>query len=149
MIKLQKTYCPQCDIDVDYDIEEIKITSTVRGVTFEHPYLRSICKKCCESVSPHELSKKNDILFYDAYKRKVGLLTSEEIIAIRKKYHLSQVQLAKLIGCGEKNIARYENGAIQDRIFDNMLRLIDNEIVFNIAMKRNKSISKFIAKYNV
>ena len=52
-------------------------------------------------------------------------MTSSEIIEIRNKYGLSQSKLAKLIKCGEKNIARYEKGAIQDASIDLLIRMVD------------------------
>lgn len=47
----------------------------------------------------------------------MGLLTSDEIVAIRESYGLSQVDLAKLLGWGEATISRYESKAIQDEAY--------------------------------
>lgn len=57
----------------------------------------------------------------NAYRVKMGLLTSDEIVAIRESYGLSQVDLAKLLGWGEATISRYESKAIQDEAYDTML----------------------------
>ncbi len=54
----------------------------------------------------------------------MGLLTSDEITNIRKEYGLSQVELARLMGVGDVTIARYETKAIQEPIYDNILRRI-------------------------
>ncbi|MBO7615223.1 MAG: type II toxin-antitoxin system MqsA family antitoxin [Bacilli bacterium] len=120
-------FCEQCYKDVDYDTFEVEVSSKIRGVDVKYSFICCRCKNCGGPVYPVRVGRKNDIRRLDSYKRKVGLLTTEEIIAIRKRNHLTQTQLAERIGCGKKTIARYENGAIQDRIFDNMIRLIDKE----------------------
>ena len=120
-------YCENCDDDVDYDTFEVEFSCKVRGKDITFNFICARCKKCGGPVYPVSVGRENDIRMFDAYKRKVGLLTTQEIINIRKRNHLTQTQLAERIGCGEKTIARYERGAIQDRIFDNMIRLIDKE----------------------
>ena len=76
---------------------------------------------------------------YDEYKKRVGLLTSKEIIAIRKKLNLTQEGLARIMGCGLKTITRYENGAIQDKVFDNFIRCLelmhDNKVHYQQLLK--------------
>ena len=54
-----------------------------------------------------EQMQENDIRLKDAYRESEGLLTSEEIIAIREKYGISQSDLCKLLGWGGKTIIRY------------------------------------------
>ena len=58
------------------------------------------------------------------YRKKFGLLTLDEIINIRKEYGLSQVELSQLLGLGDVTIARYETKAIQDPIYDDILKRI-------------------------
>ena len=131
-MKKEKAYCQCCDKDVDYITKVINDTATIRGVYFTYPYIQARCKKCGEIVFPVSIGKINSIALFDGYKKQVGLLTSQEIIDIRKRLGLTQEQLAKKMGCGLKTITRYENGAIQDRVFDNFLRVIDKyEIIDN------------------
>jgi DNA-binding transcriptional regulator YiaG len=74
----------------------------------------------------------------NAYRVKHGLLTSDEIVALRDEYGLSQVDLAKLLGWGEATIARYESKAIQDEAYDTMLRLVkDNPLQALEFLKKN------------
>ena len=81
----------------------------------------------------------------NAYRVKMGLLTSDEIVAIRENYGLSQVDLAKLLGWGEATISRYESKAIQDEAYDTMLRLIkDNPLQALESLKKNSD--KFSVK---
>lgn len=134
----KEVYCEHCDdIVVGYTTKKIKRTLTVgaktdRPATFETEYIVAYCPICGGEVWPNAVAKQNEITVYNHYKKAVGLLTTDEIKAIRKKRGLSQVQLAQLIHCGEKNIARYENGGIQDKVFDLLIRLVDNDETYKI-----------------
>ena len=86
------------------------------------------------------MANKNLLNARNAYRIKMGLLTSDEIIAIRENYGLSQVDLAKLLGWGEATISRYESKAIQDEAYDTMLRLIkDNPLQALEFLKKNSN----------
>ena len=118
-------FCIHCDKETDYftkkvirefDVKELKLTVEVED---------AICSSCGHAIFVYEVEKRNQIKVFDTYKKKKGLLTTDEIIKIRKKYGLSQKRLAQLICCGEKNIARYENGAVQDQSIDLLIRMLD------------------------
>ena len=154
-MKQNEVYCEQCDkIVKDYITKTIKKTITVGdgadAITFETDYIEAYCPICGEQVWPWFVGKQNDKLIYDTYKRLAGLLTSEDIKAIRKKRGLSQVQLARLIHCGEKNIARYENGAVQDNVFDLLIRLVDNDAAYKVikSMEFNDGKAQHTTKSN-
>lgn len=137
----EKGYCISCDKDVDYKIVNEKREANVRGVKFSYDYKRAVCNECGEQVFPVSVGKLNQISMFDTYKKRVGLLTSEEIIRIRKNRGLTQTQLANIIGCGLKTIARYENGAIQDKIFDNFIRMIGDDFVYEHVFGKNNQFS--------
>lgn len=63
---------------------------------------------------------------YEEYRRSENLLQPDEIKNIRLKYSLSQASFSNLLGFGERTIARYEDGAIQDVCHDNLIRLMDS-----------------------
>ena len=123
--KIKEIFCIHCDKETDYftkkvirefDVKELKLTVEVED---------AICSSCGHAIFVYEVEKRNQIKVFDTYKKKKGLLTTDEIIKIRKKYGLSQKRLAQLICCGEKNIARYENGAVQDQSIDLLIRMLD------------------------
>lgn len=130
MIENRIAYCEFCDDEVEFEVKKEKKTFTVKGDTFEVEIGVAYCKTCGTRVFPFSLAKENDLVVYDEYRRRHNLLTSKEIKAIRRKRNLSQVELAKLIECGEKNIARYENGTIQDKVYDKLMRLIDDDYYY-------------------
>ena len=108
-------------------------------MSFEVEIKEAYCVYCGNQVFPDKVAKQNDLIIYDEYRRLNGLLTSDEIKAIRRKRGLSQTDLAKLICCGEKNIARYETGTIQDKAFDLLIRLVGTDAGYDsISRLKNK-----------
>jgi len=73
---------------------------------------------------------------------KKGLLTSRQIIEIRKLYGLTQSELSNLLGWGEATVSRYESKSIQDETYDNILRLIKQSPMEALKFLE-KSKSKF------
>lgn len=133
--------CPLCD--KTHEIEERKrfATITLKGerVTYEERFY--YCANADEDENEFEIgsmTNENLLNARNAYRIKHGLLTSDEIVAIRESYGLSQVDLARLLGWGEATISRYESKAIQDEAYDTMLRLIkDNPLQALEFLKKN------------
>ena len=104
--------CPLCD--KTHEIEERKRTTTIiikgEEVTYEERFY--FCANSDEDENEFEtgtMTNENLLNARNAYRVKMGLLTSDEIVAIRESYGLSQVDLAKLLGWGEATISRYES----------------------------------------
>lgn len=119
--------CPICDKvhEVEERTRQAMITMKGEEVTYEERFY--YCAYAEEEEAEFEsakMSNENLLNARNAYRRKQGLLTSEEIVAIRESYGLSQVDLARLLGWGEATISRYESKAIQEEAYDVMLRLI-------------------------
>lgn len=133
--------CPLCD--KTHEIEERKRFATIilkgEKVTYEEKFY--YCANADEDENEFEtgsMTNENLLNARNAYRVKHGLLTSDEIVAIRESYGLSQVDLARLLGWGEATISRYESKAIQDEAYDTMLRLIkDNPLQALEFLKKN------------
>jgi putative zinc finger/helix-turn-helix YgiT family protein len=132
---MKKEYCEYCDKKVSYSIETKTIKVSVLGVEVEAEVKRPICLECHEVINVKKITRENEISVYDAYKAKVGLLTSKEIMTIRKSKNLSQSDFAKKLNLGEKTITRIENGKIQSKSIDNYIRLIEKPENFNFVVK--------------
>lgn len=79
------------------------------------------CSKCGEAVLGYDLSKALD---REAIKRQ-GMLTPEEILQVRQQTGLSAVDMAHLLGIGEKTYTRWETGkSIQTKGNDTLIRLL-------------------------
>ncbi|MGN9019307.1 type II TA system antitoxin MqsA family protein [Lachnospiraceae bacterium HCP1S3_C3] len=133
--------CPLCD--KTHEIEERKriTTITLKGEEVNYEERFYFCANADEDENEFEtgaMTNENLLNARNAYRVKVGRLTSYEIVAIRESYGLSQVDLAKLLGWGEATISRYESKAIQDEAYDTMLRLIkDNPLQALEFLKKN------------
>ena len=133
LIKKVHMNCPLCD--KVHEVEERKrlTTITIKGeeVAYEEKFY--FCANSDEDENEFEsgsMTNENLLNARNAYRVSKGLLTSDEIVAIRESYGLSQVDLAKLLGWGEATISRYESKAIQDEAYDTMLRLVkDNPLL--------------------
>ena len=135
-------WCLRCDTIGEFETTTEIRKVTVKGIPVEFEAIKAYCPKCGDPLFLYEAERINQIRCFDEYKRKKGLLTSEEIIEIRKKYGLSQADLAKALRIGTKNIARYEAGKIQDRSIDFMIRLLnDHPALFGVKIDTSKKLS--------
>ena len=58
---------------------------------------------------------------------------------------MSQRQLARFLDIGEKDITRYENGSVQTRSIDNMIRLVGDDTAFKCmcdCLNKNQNSKK-------
>ncbi len=141
LIKKIHMSCPLCNKTHEVEERKRSTTITLKGedITYEERFY--FCTNAGEDENEFEtgaMTNENLLNARNAYRVKMGLLTSDEIVAIRERYGLSQVDLAKLLGWGESTISRYESKAIQDEAYDTMLRLIkDNPLQALEFLKKN------------
>ena len=87
--------------------------------------LHLICPKCGETVLRFQDAKR---LHEDAiaiYRKKHGLLSADQIRAIRERFNLTQADLARLLRLGANTVSRWESGRnVQTAAMDMLLRLI-------------------------
>lgn len=84
------------------------------------------CPVCGEALVEKESARRAEKLLKDFGRQVDGLLMAADIKRIRRKLHLTQEQMATLLGGGLKGFARYENGqVVQSRAMDNLLRILD------------------------
>ncbi|NLN84413.1 MAG: hypothetical protein GX138_08730 [Firmicutes bacterium] len=121
IIKKAKKECLLCM--EEHEVETAKIQEVElfrnREVTYTATY--EYCSNTDELIETEEMFKSNDLALKDSYRAEVGLLTSNEIKAIREKYRVSQKGLTRVLGWDEATISCYETFQIQDRIHDNLL----------------------------
>ncbi len=122
-----KRLCPVCMEEHDVSIVEIEETNVFKGEEVCYPARYHYCANSDEYYATEEQISDNDTSMKDAYRRKMGLLTSEDIMSIRQKFGISQSDLALLLGWGEKTITRYEGHQVQDVAHDSILRKIESD----------------------
>jgi len=81
-----------------------------------------VCPICGLELADAKLARENQRAIADAYRKRVGLLTSREIVEGRKRLGLSQKELAGRLDVGEASVKRWELGAIQTRAMDRLMR---------------------------
>jgi len=144
--------CPFCDKvhDIEHHIELAKMT--IKGIEVEFFMEYFLCPDTDyedgNSWTPGGMLNDNLQRGRDAYRVKNGLLTSGEIIEIRKKYDLTQKELGNLLGWGDITITRYETKNIQDETYDRELRMVRDNPAFVldelIKHKNHYSEDRFI-----
>jgi len=83
------------------------------------------CPKCGEVVLRHRDSRRLGEDAAAIYRKKHGLLSAEEIRALRERLDLTQADLARLLRLGANTVSRWESGRnVQTGAMDILLRLI-------------------------
>lgn len=95
---------------------------------------RRFCFKCNEFIYDEDLDNEASIKAIIERNKMLGI-DPKDIIALRKKYRLTQEQFAKIIGCAKKTLISYEQGkSIPNDIYLVTLKmLLENpEIIKNM-----------------
>lgn len=92
------------------------------NIDFEAEY--EYCSNLDEYTETEEMMRKNSLSQKDSYRKKMGLLTSNDIRDIREQYGISQKEFSEVLCWGGATITRYENHQVQDRAHDDILRKI-------------------------
>ena len=83
------------------------------------------CPKCGEVVLRFQDSKRFGADAIAIYRKKHGLLSADEIRAIRERFNLTQADLARLLRLGANTVSRWESGRnVQTAAMDILLRMI-------------------------
>lgn len=117
--------CVSCGSD-QFDLVHEDEVISVRGRKYTIPNAeRHRCRSCGEEILTGEQAEQLDKQLVAMRRRSEGLLNPEQIKEIRERLGLSQLQLSRLLGAGDKTVARWECGmVIQNKMADDLLRLL-------------------------
>ncbi|MCK9225918.1 MAG: DUF4065 domain-containing protein [Candidatus Muirbacterium halophilum] len=132
-----KTVCPLCEETSNLKRIEVKETLIVRNEEIEVNGVYIVCDNCEERYEPDGYDKLD--IAYRKYREINNWLQPEEIKELRKKYRLKQKELAEILGFGEVTLSRYENGALQDKPYENLLQMVANPLSFISFIKENNT----------
>jgi HTH-type transcriptional regulator/antitoxin MqsA len=107
-----------------------------RPVTFMDRLFR--CKRCGEGFFHGGMMDDSLRRATAVIRAEDGLLAPAEIVELRRKYSLTQAQLERLIGAGEKTVVRWERGTVaQNKTADTLLRVLRDhpEVVADLAKR--------------
>lgn len=126
----------------EHEVQKVSISETeeFKGEDVEFDASYEYCSNADEFMETEEMARKNSLAMKDAYRRKKGLLTSQEIIGIRERLSVSQKDFSEILDWGRATVTRYENHQVQDRAHDDILRKIDSDPLWFLSMlERAKS----------
>lgn len=119
--------CLSCMEEHEVKKVEIEEENILKGELVRYPARYEYCSNTGNYTTYDDTIDTNDISFKDAYREKIGLLTSKEIIGIRDKYGVSQKDFSKILGWGSSTVTRYENHQVQDVVHDDVLRKVNSD----------------------
>lgn len=114
--------CPCCMEEHEVKMITVQEKNIFKNVPVEYSAEYLYCPNTDETYAEEQQIAANDIAMKNAYREKMGLLTSYQISAIRARYGISQSDLCLLLGWGGKTITRYESHQVQDAAHDTILR---------------------------
>ena len=126
-IRAEKRLCECCMEEHEVQVVLKEEQNIFKGATVDYDAEYFYCDRSDEFYADENMIASNDIAMKNAYRTACGLLTTDAVVAIRKKYGISQSDLCIVLGWGGKTIARYEGHQVQDRAHDTILRKIDDD----------------------
>lgn len=152
-LKNEKKFCLSCMREHDVNLVQKEEQEVFKGEKVNFIATYEYCSDTDELLETEDLIRANSLAVKDAYRKKIGLLTAEEIREIREKYGLSLSDFARILNWGEKTITRYENFHVQDRAHDDILRKIDSDPKWLLDMLKRaredlsqKAYKKYLGK---
>ena len=151
-LSTEKKLCTCCMEEHEVKIVGVMEHTVFKNVHVQYEAVYSYCDRAEELYMEDDQMSANDSLMKDAYRKGQGLLTSKEIIAIRRKYGISQSDLCILLGWGQKTITRYESHQVQDKAHDTILKKIDQDPEWFLKLlesaKCSLSADSYLKYYN-
>jgi putative zinc finger/helix-turn-helix YgiT family protein len=116
--------CPRCGTMMVERRSALKLPINGEGVSVPSA-LHLRCPKCDEVLLRFSDSRRLQEDAIAIYRRRRGLLSADDIRAIRERFGLTQSQLAHLLHLGANTISRWESGRnVQTEAMEMLLRLI-------------------------
>lgn len=121
--------CPICgEGHVTAQVQMVE--NEYKGHKADLPLHYKLCDTCTSDFAGAAESKLNRRELMAFRKLVDGLLTGDEITALRKQYNLNQAQAARLFGGGPVAFSKYENDDVaQSESMDTLLRLVRRSAV--------------------
>lgn len=151
---LSKTnmFCSICEEEHEVELIEKEKEVIIKGekIKYKEKFYRCNKYEKENTFQTGELWNEGLINSLDIYREEKGLLTSKEIKKIRKKYQITQLEMAQLLGVGDITITRYETKQIQDEAHDKIMRLIDKNALIALGyIEKNKANFKNEERFEI
>ena len=111
------------------ELKKLHKEKTFKGVNINYMAEAFVCPVCGLEAGTVQTAGGVQRAISDAYREKLGLLTSREIKCLREANGFTQQQLADAMNVGIASIKRWETGMIQSKSMDHALRIqLQNDI---------------------
>jgi len=114
--------CVKCG-NKKFEKKQERASVEIKGEKVDYIAEVDVCTKCGTQSASDEQMRTSYINASDAYRKKHNLLTCSEIIGFREKMDMTQDAFAEYLGVGVASLKRWENGAIQEKANDELIRL--------------------------
>lgn len=131
--------CPNCDGKTR--LRKIEKNTRFRGEDINYEVEAYVCKKCNLEIATIEQAAATQNAISDAYRKKVGLLTGQEIREKREDLGFSQKELANRAGVGIASVKRWENGIIQTKPMNTALKAAFRDVRVGNLYTGNRELS--------
>lgn len=101
---------------------EVDFKDKLKGEEFEFKATGLICPNGHTSLLGIHMDAYN-IILADTFRKKHGLLTTEQILNYRNKLNMSQQKFADFLGTHVQSLKHWEHGCVQDKAMDSLIRL--------------------------
>ena len=139
MNKIIERFSSETGKNEKFEYIEIEEQTTVKGDNFlvSHEYYRRLSDG--ELFEPFENPDKNLEKDYNLYREKYNLLSSEAVKKIRNKYKMTITDYGAVLGISYSNLSSIENGSIQSKYIDSLIRLSEDPSAFKKLVESRKN----------
>lgn len=119
---MERIGCPKCGT-LMHTKKGLQFHPKIRGEVVEIEVTGWLCPACgFQTVDAHQM-KSYFQAASNAYRKRHGLLTGPDIVALRKRLGMSQQDAAAFLKVGVASLKRWEGSHIQDEAMDRLLRI--------------------------
>lgn len=134
-----KTYCIECDREVNAPISVIDDYATVKNEEIYYQARVAQCPYCNSIIADSRLEGENLDAAYCLYCSTHGLMTKDEICTLRKRLGLSLREFSRFLGFGEQTATKYEKGSIPDLLHSNTMRIAESPVGAKMLLDLNRT----------
>lgn len=140
---MTRHFCFDCVNDTEFKEVELEEDIEIKGEMFSNTHYYLECENCGVQIENPDNMDRNLESDYNLYRKAKNWLNPIEIKSVRKQYELSQRTFATLLGMSHATLSRYEGGALQTDLHNNLFIMANDPNAFYMVMLTNKSkISK-------
>jgi putative zinc finger/helix-turn-helix YgiT family protein len=114
--------CLNCD-STNFETRSMRFDTKYADETLEVVAPAHVCKRCEEPLMDNDQMNVLRQAAADRYRTTHGLLTSKQIVALRKTMEMSQREFSNYLGVGDASVKRWETYYAQEPAMDEHIRL--------------------------